>query len=369
MTTVSQADFASLVTALQALASGLASTNSVQRSESNKNSIARPSSFKGKSEDARTYLTMFTNWALNQGMPLNSSDRTTAYDKAWISSFLSGMEGEAAKWAAVYLEEVAANARDNTKPFPFAASWPNCEAAFRARFLPIDEESEARRELGRLRQTSSVPDYVAMFKQLAARTGYSSADQYTRFYDGLKPEIKDALVYVEKPKTLEDLQTKASAIDFRRREREGERKGERSGYRPSAPVDSMAMDIDATRFSRSREEFMEKMKGRCYGCGSTAHLRSEGNHGGTVCSYCKRKGHLERVCQDKFMGKPPGGPKPRRQISATSESRPFSLFDEEPSASPVSNSGPAPSTPPAMEDLRKTIEATTAALQRFSQGF
>jgi hypothetical protein len=364
MSTISQADFNNLVTALQSLATGLAS--GISGSGTNKNSISRPSAFKGKSDDARTYLTMFTNWALNQGPPLNNQPNGIANPKAWISSFLSGMEGEGAKWTAVYLDEIHAAVRDTTKPFPFQADWYKCEEAFRARFLPIDEESEARRELGRLRQTASVPDYVAQFKQIAARTGYSTADQYTRFYDGLKGEIKDALVYGEKAKDLEDLEKKASAIDFRRREREGERKGERSGYRPSGSADPMAMDIDATQFGRSRAEFMEKMKGRCYGCGSMSHIKSEGGHSSVVCSYCKRKGHLERVCQDKFMGKPPGGFRPHRQISASSEARPFTLFEDEPVPTRPAEPSPAPVN---AEDIRRQIEATTAALQRFNQGF
>jgi hypothetical protein len=66
------------------------------------------------------------------------------------------------------------------------------------------------------------------------------------------------------------------------------------------------------------------------------------------------------------MGKPPGGFRPRRQISASSEARPFTLFEDEPVPTRPAEPSPAPVN---AEDIRRQIEATTAALQRFNQGF
>ena len=48
------------------------------------------------------------------------------------------------------------------------------------------------------------------------------------------------------------------------------------------------------------------MLGRCYGCGSKAHARREGNHDCNLCGYCKRVGHQEVVCMDKFLGRARG---------------------------------------------------------------
>jgi len=39
------------------------------------------------------------------------------------------------------------------------------------------------------------------------------------------------------------------------------------------------------------------MCGKCYGCGSTEHLKAAGHRG--------RLTHQDSVCQDKFMGKGP----------------------------------------------------------------
>jgi hypothetical protein len=44
------------------------------------------------------------------------------------------------------------------------------------------------------------------------------------------------------------------------------------------------------------------MHGRCFGCGSTIHAKKEGNHDRNLCPYCKRTGHQEIVCMDKFLG-------------------------------------------------------------------
>jgi hypothetical protein len=64
-----------------------------------------------------------------------------------------------------------------------------------------------------------------------------------------------------------------------------------------------AMDVNATRM---RKEFLRKMRGKCFSCGSGVHARKDGNHDHDLCVYCKRVGHREVVCMDKFMGKPKG---------------------------------------------------------------
>jgi hypothetical protein len=63
------------------------------------------------------------------------------------------------------------------------------------------------------------------------------------------------------------------------------------------------MDVDATH---TRDEFLRRMHGKCFGCGSAVHARKDGNHERDQCNYCKRVGHREVVCMEKFMGKPKG---------------------------------------------------------------
>jgi ribosome-binding protein aMBF1 (putative translation factor) len=68
----------------------------------------------------------------------------------------------------------------------------------------------------------------------------------------------------------------------------------------SPVADPTAMDVDATRM---RDEFLRRMKGKCFGCGSTAHSKREGNHERDLCAYCKRVGHRDAVCMEKFLGR------------------------------------------------------------------
>ncbi|XP_062540860.1 uncharacterized protein K02A2.6-like [Armigeres subalbatus] len=42
----------------------------------------------------------------------------------------------------------------------------------------------------------------------------------------------------------------------------------------------------------------------CYRCGDPDHFANKCRHQSTVCNYCKRKEHLEKVCQTKLRGNP-----------------------------------------------------------------
>ncbi|KAJ3735581.1 hypothetical protein DFJ43DRAFT_1058411, partial [Lentinula guzmanii] len=106
-----------------------------------------------------------------------------------------------------------------------------------------------------------------------------------------------------------------------------------TSHTPSPPSNSYAMDVDATHTSgNSRESFVVQMRGRCYGCGAQNHEKKNCSYKDTVCRYCGRRGHLESVCQDKFMGLERGRGKrsqPRRQQVSASSSIPFTLFPNE----------------------------------------
>jgi hypothetical protein len=151
--------------------------------------------------------------------------------------------------------------------------------------------------------------------------------------------------------TLEELITVASDIDVRVRQRRAERDRKRkcSGIVTgitatparapflNAPFVSpasepAAMDVDTTC---TRDEFLLKMRGRCFGCGSGTHARKDGNHDRDLCAYCKRVGHRETVCMDKFMGKPKGqkaAATVEREDGELSPNEPFEESEEEEAA-------------------------------------
>ncbi|XP_062699969.1 uncharacterized protein K02A2.6-like, partial [Aedes albopictus] len=46
----------------------------------------------------------------------------------------------------------------------------------------------------------------------------------------------------------------------------------------------------------------------CYRCGDPDHFANKCRHQSTICNFCKRKGHLEKVCQTKLRGNPKKAP-------------------------------------------------------------
>ena len=292
--------------------------------------VQKPSPFKGEQgSDARRFLAAFTMWAEVQGTALNVVDQqgnaVDRRDSEWIRAALSYLQDDAAIWASPAMEEFANGG------IPFGNTWGGFRDQFKARFETVDEAVDAKEKLRVLWQdTSTVPEYAALFKELMARTGYSLADLRDRFYEHLSSRIKDELVHTARPiGTLDQLIAVASDIDVRvrqrraERDREKKRSGAATGTTTMQPpsvsnppfatpsADPNAMELDATC---TREEFLRRMRGRCFGCGSTVHARKDGNHDRDLCGYCKRAGHREVVCMDKFMGRPKG-----QKLAATEE--------------------------------------------------
>jgi Retrotransposon gag protein len=285
--------------------------------------VQKPSPFKGEhSSDACHFLTAFTMWAMAQGTALNVVDQqgnaVKCHDMEWIRAALLYLQEDASIWGSPAMEEFVNGG------VPFGSSWGTFCDQFKARFKTVDKAVDAKEKLRILRQDSSmVPEYTALFKELMARTGYSSLDLCDRFYEHLTVSIKDKLVHTACPiGTLEELITIASDIDIQVRqcctERERERKHSRvmtgtMATQTQAPLpnnpfispgtEPAPMDVDATH---TREEFMCQMRGKCFGCGSTVHAKRDGNHDHNLCVYCKHVRHRELVCMDKFLGKPKG---------------------------------------------------------------
>ena len=46
------------------------------------------------------------------------------------------------------------------------------------------------------------------------------------------------------------------------------------------------------------------MHRKCFGCGSAAHTKKDRHHEHDLHGYCKRPGHREGICMDKFLGRP-----------------------------------------------------------------
>jgi hypothetical protein len=342
-------------------------TASLQSKNSAKTSMTKPEVFKGQdSTEARRFLAHFISWAWEQP-DLNGNEPRC------IKAALGLFSGTAANWATPYI--IAFNANN----IPFNGKWDDFVAAFRLRFESIEPEMEAEEAIKHLQQgkNQKVAEYAQVFKDVGSRTGLSDRDLLSRFYGGLHKEIRKNIVVTNiaqgVAKTLDEAIKRAIAVDTYLRDPSMNDQHSSRSLAPANPApDPYAMDISAAQTSngKTRDDFLARMRRRCYGCGSQSHEKKNCPHRETTCRYCSRKGHLEAVCQDKFTGAERGrGLKKqtnrRQQISATSEA-PFSLFPDEQVQVAASSSTPGPSAvlAPPVADLTAQIAQLQALLNR-----
>ncbi|EPT05670.1 hypothetical protein FOMPIDRAFT_1090233, partial [Fomitopsis schrenkii] len=301
-------------------------------SGNDKSLIQKPSPYNGKSSpDARRFIAAFTLYAQESGTKLNhtvtvgTETKWMSDDQKWIKTALSFLQDEAAVWATPHIEKMVTD----QKAF---ADWGAFTAAFKLRFETQDESADAKEALRKLYQGKlSVPEYVARFREVMARTGYSDSDLCDRFYEHLSAEIKDLLPTTERStKSLNELVTVAIDFDTRLRQRKAKKAHEQgrspgSTFTPrtapstsaspfAAPAkDPNAMDIDASKGNgKSRTDFLKAMTGRCFGCGDKGHSKKDGGHERDICDHCGGTGHKANVCMRRYMGLPK-----RQKVAAT----------------------------------------------------
>lgn len=246
-------------------------------------------------------MAAFTIWAQAAGDATHNWGRTAegvegwvGDDQKWIRAALYNMKGKAAEWAGPYLIKISKNER----AFP---TWVEFEKAFRQRFMALDEEVEAKRELEALWMNKGMTagEYTALFRQSASLTGWDDHALRDLYYSHLAEDIKDHLIHVEKSSrnTLDTLINKVLEFDQVRQERIQEKKlGTTSSWRnysrPFASTtpsrDPDAMDIDATHSTpnttrpvgngKTYEDYQRALRGIWTMCAETSSevLRKEG---------------------------------------------------------------------------------------------
>jgi hypothetical protein len=163
----------------------------------------------------------------------------------------------------------------------------------------------------------SVPEYMAQFDQHTGQTGWSDANHHQHFYDSLSEGVKDGLALTDRCiGTFDELRATAQVIDQRYRQHQAEKKGHPTSHTPfGASSDPNTMQVDATCTGgtsnnnsnspkKDRASYMKHMQGKCYGCGSTQHMKKDRGHEQDVCNHCGKVGHRSMVCFAKYVGKP-----------------------------------------------------------------
>lgn len=164
-------------------------------------------------------------------------------DQIKITYAVSWLKGTALRWYEPNLE-----LPDDELP-DYAMYWAAFEEALKATFGEPDPVTAATTKLDNLlmRDHHHITRYNVEFNEYAALTGYNDHALYTRYYKGLAPRLKDALVFSGKPTTLAGLRTRAQALDLRYWERKDE-------DRPKgAPQQSSSSTSSSSHTSKSRD--------------------------------------------------------------------------------------------------------------------
>lgn len=180
----------------------------------------RPPPFDGAKENLQPFLTgtRYYQGFYQQSLPFD-------FDK--VQDAIANMTGEALAWAEPLLRDFLENDTDNQEKLTqrVFGRYEDFEEELRAIFGDPDEERTAIRKLAKTRQTSSASNYAAQFRQVASRLQWSDKNLMTRFYEGLKDDVKDDLYKEDMPDTLAEYMQRAIRIDNRLYARRLEKKG------------------------------------------------------------------------------------------------------------------------------------------------
>lgn len=99
-------------------------------------------------------------------------------------------------------------------PPEWSLTWKAFADELRRSFGERDQRKYAQQRLENTRQTHTVAAYVAKFRQWIPASEWSGRALYDKFMDNLKPEIQRRIaLFLDEPKTLEDLMQLAMKID------------------------------------------------------------------------------------------------------------------------------------------------------------
>lgn len=198
-------------------------------------------------------------------------------------------------------------------------------AAFKAKFEPIDEQSDARLQLQKVKQSLSqkFSEYYANFNPWAGRTGYRTPELYDECKLGLNGRYLERLTYfIPAPTNLGMLETYCEQIDANLSDLANSKLRQTGTGSSSAHIPdgnnrfSDAMNIDAAKIDgqfvgiKDRDgiwkQFQKVMKDCCRVCGSQNHKTSNNKHTNTKCNHCKSDDHWSAVCVRRLQDVPAG---------------------------------------------------------------
>ena len=150
---------------------------------------------------------------------------------------------------------------------------------------PINMKETAQQRIEELSQKKTVSEYHAQFIAHASHTEYNEVALEKKFYDGLKPAIKDMFVHDKRDGNMRNTLKKALDFEARILARMEERKREGTSGKSwgGNPQGRGTQTAKAGRLTE--DERKKRMKeGRCFNCNQIGHLANK----------CPRKGQAKK---------------------------------------------------------------------------
>src|SRR6185369_149476 len=212
----------------------------------------------------------------------------------------TGLEGAALHW---YLNKVSAAGANNA-----FASWDDFEREVKAAFQPPNYQHHLRQQLKRLKQTGSVQEYGAQFRNIMGQIdNMAEIDKVTYFLEGLKPATRMEVAY-QAPDTFENAWALAIRFDtamfgsnrFNPNRSQSQQRFNSKPQKPSFNSGPVPMEIDYVGTSsfhhnsnsnNNSNRQKGKFNGSCYKCGLQGHIAKN-------CRV-KRKTNLSNVEDDQ----------------------------------------------------------------------
>jgi hypothetical protein len=135
---------------------------------------------------------------------------------------------------------------------------------------PVNQAAEAEKKIKKIQQNNTISEYYGEFMAIASDLQWNEAALASRFYDGLKPAIKELLLTVDQPQYIVDYLPTCLRLETRLLARIEERKNETQHQYPPRN-NQKTSKVNAIRLSP--EERTRRMKeGLCFNCATKGHM-------------------------------------------------------------------------------------------------
>lgn len=186
-------------------------------------------------------------------------------DQSKVVFAMSYLTGAASGWAQPMVQELFESSTSHLVTYDWFTS------NFKAMYFNTEKKSKAEKAIWALRQTKSVAVYVHKFNMHSYNTSWETPTLISQFKQGLKRNVKVALMVKDGFATLEEIANFAIRID-----------NKLHGVHTNQPTaagaatltpDPDAMDLSATRVHLSKDEKAQRcQQGNCFDCGEHGHI-------------------------------------------------------------------------------------------------